>query len=263
MLNRLERQCINWTIPGLIRYLALLFVGVFLLTAINPAFAETLDFNYEKVQNGEYWRLLTFIFAPQIGSLSLIAVLFLVFGTMLMFVFSDGLEEQWGAFRANLFVYWGILSTLTANLLFASAFGLHYGMSGIYLGASILFAFATYNPRYTIMLFMVLPCPIWIIASLTGAGLILSNLRNPYQTLFVLICISNYLVVAIPMLITNSKRRGSARIRRRKFSREFSDKQEAFHTCSTCGANDITHPDKEFRVAKDGNDYCEEHLPKS
>jgi hypothetical protein len=261
MLNQLERQFGSWAIPGLIRYLALLFVGVFLLTAINPAFSETLDFNWPKIQEGEWWRLLSFIFAPQIGSLNAFAVLFMIFGTLLMFSFSDGLEQQWGVFRTNLFVYWGILSTLLANLLFGAIWGAQFSNSGIYLGSSILFAFATYNPRYTLMLFMVIPCPIWIIAAFTGGLMLLGALFNPFKGLFVAICISNYLIIAIPMFLRNSKQRSSTQARRKKFKAYQKTESEAFHTCSVCGANDITHPEKSFRVGKDGEDYCEEHLP--
>ncbi|MGJ8673703.1 hypothetical protein [Rubritalea sp.] len=261
MLNQLERQFGSWAIPGLIRYLALLFVGVFLLSAINPAFSETLDFNWTKITDGEWWRLLSFIFAPQIGSLNAFAVIFMVFGTMLMFSFSDGLEQQWGVFRANLFVYWGILSTLLANILFGAVWDTQFSLSGIYLGASILFAFATYNPKYSLMLFMVIPCPIWIIAALAGVPMLLDAISSPFHGLFVAICISNYLVIAIPMLLRNTKQRSSVKAHRKKFKAYQKDENEAFNTCHTCGANDISNPDKTFRVGKDGKDYCLEHLP--
>ena len=263
LLDQLERKFSRWSIPGLIRYLAILFVGVFLLTAFNPAFAETLDFNYPKIQAGEWWRLFTFIFASQVGSFNWLSILFLFFGTMLMFMFSDGLEQQWGVFRTNLFVYWGIISTLCANLLFAIVFKQPSSMSGIYLASSILFAFATYNPRYTLMLMMFIPCPIWVIAAITGGLMVLGSLGSPLTFLFLAICISNYLFVAIPLFIAHSKNRSSTHTRRKRHASQFSSKREAFHTCHTCGANDITHPDTEFRVAPDGNDYCSDHLPKS
>jgi len=263
LLDQLERKFSQWAIPGLIRYLAILFVGVFLLTAFNPAFAETLDFNYPKILAGEWWRLFTFIFASQVGSFSWISILFLFFGTMLLFLFGDGLEQQWGVFRTNLFVYWGIFSALVANLLLAIVFKQHFSMSAIYLGSSIFFAFATYNPRYTLMLLMIIPCPIWVIAAISGGLMVLGSLSSPLSLLFLAICLSNYLFVAIPMLISHLKNRSSTQNRRKLHARQFSSAREAFHTCHSCGANDITHPDAEFRVSPDGNDYCSDHLPKS
>lgn len=260
LINNLERKFDHWAIPGIIRYLAILFVGVFLMSAFNPDFPATLDFNYPKIIDGEWWRLVTFIFAPQIGSFNPIMLLFLVFGTMLLFSFSDALEEQWGCFRTNLFVLWGFLGTLTANLVYAHFFQTHFGMSGIYLGASILFAFATYNPKFKLMIMMVIPCPIWVIALITGAPILLGMLTNPFHGAYAALCLSNYLVFAAPMLIKGTKNRNATQFRRKKFSREFSNKREAFHTCHNCGANDITHPEEEFRVGSDGNDYCSKHL---
>jgi hypothetical protein len=263
LLDQLERKFSQWAIPGLIRYLTILFVGVFLLTALNPAFADTLDFDYPKILDGEWWRLLTFIFASHVGSFDWLSILFLFFGTMLLFIFGDGLEQQWGVFRTNLFVYWGIISALAANLLLAIVFKQPSSMSAIYLISSIFFAFATYNPRYTLMLMLIIPCPIWVLAALSGGLMVLGTLGSLLSFLFLVICLSNYLFVAIPMFISHLKNRSSTQVRRKLHSRQFSNKQEAFHTCHSCGANEITHPDAEFRVSQDGNDYCTDHLPKS
>lgn len=38
---------------------------------------------------------------------------------------------------------------------------------------------------------------------------------------------------------------------------------EPLHRCVVCKRSDVSNPDLEFRVARDGNDYCTEHLPKS
>lgn len=261
-LNRLERQWGQWAVPGLIRYLAILFVGVFLASAIRPSFTASLDFNYPKILEGEYWRLLSFIFAPQVGSFSGLTLIFLFFGTMLLFAFSDALESQWGTFRTNLYIFFGFLSTLASNLIFAIFFQMQFGLSGVYLAASILFAFALYHPKFTINLFMIIPCPIWIIAAITGASLLMGNLSHPAALIHSLGCLANFLLVAAVTLSQNSKRRAGNSIRKRRFSKEFSqDSDEPFHKCHQCGATDTSHPEREFRVAADGNDYCDEHLP--
>ena len=36
---------------------------------------------------------------------------------------------------------------------------------------------------------------------------------------------------------------------------------EPLHQCAVCQRSDISHPELEFRVARDGNDYCMEHIP--
>jgi len=36
---------------------------------------------------------------------------------------------------------------------------------------------------------------------------------------------------------------------------------EALHRCAHCGATELTNPSLEFRVARDGEEYCLAHLP--
>lgn len=260
ILDTLERRFGRWAIPGLMKYIAILFVGTFLLSAFRPSFVESLDFDYGKILEGEFWRLFTFILAPSAIQLTPLSAIFMFFGTMLLFIFSEALENQWGVFRSNLYIIWGFISSLAANLIFVNTFGYSPGMSGIYLALSILYAFATYNPKFSLLLFFIIPCPIWIIAAFSGFMTIISALSPIHHLLFVLICLSNYLIVVIPILKAGS----SAKIRRSRYeSRQKSSNAEPFHTCSRCGATDISHPEREFRVSsKDGNTYCTEHLPK-
>ncbi|GAA5496823.1 hypothetical protein Rhal01_03009 [Rubritalea halochordaticola] len=263
ILNSFERKFGNWAIPGLIRYLAIIFFGTFLMGAAKPEIVMALDFDFEKIKAGEYWRLFSFILAPKAVAMGPFSAIWAFFGMMLLFIFSDSLEYQWGVFRTNLFVLWGFLSTLAANLIMALVFESSPPMSGIYLGASILFAFATYNPRFTLMLFFVIPCPIWIIAAFTGLIMGLSCLSSAEIAVFTIVALSNYLIVAIPMRFMQARGERSSFKRRRKFkSMAYSRERTPFHSCSACGANDVTHPEKEFRVSQDGNDYCLEHLPK-
>lgn len=263
MLDKLERIFGSWAIPGIIRYLAILFVGVFLMSAYRPAFGEALDFDYPKIVSGEWWRCITFIFASSTGSFNFLSLLFLVFGTLLLFTFSDGLEEQWGVFRTNLFVLWGFMSTLLANWVFAYFLHSSVPMSGVYLGLSIFFAFATFHPKFTLRVLFFIPCPIWVIAVITGVlMLLLPLIGNPLYGGFVLICISNYLVVAIPRLLGSAKQRSQTQMRRQRFENQFSESRKPFHICHVCGANDVDNPEKDFRVGKDGRDYCTDHLPK-
>jgi hypothetical protein len=36
---------------------------------------------------------------------------------------------------------------------------------------------------------------------------------------------------------------------------------EALHRCANCGATELTNPNLEFRVSRDGEEYCLAHLP--
>ncbi len=262
LLNSLERRFGSWAVSGLIRYMAVAFFGVYLLGSVIPNLGSTLNFDWERILAGEIWRPFTFILASQVGSMNPIGILFAFFGMMIMFMFSDGLEEQWGVFRTNLYVLWGWFSALLGAVLMQLFGGQTPPMPGIYLGMSIFFAFSTYNPRCTIMLFLVIPVHIWILAVITGALLIVSLPAHGVGALFILFSLSNYLLVAVPMRIGQSKQQRSGIRRRKQFATSGIPETQAFNTCAVCGATEHSHPDTDFRVGEDGNDYCLEHLPK-
>lgn len=261
-LNTLERRFGSWAIPGLIRYLAVSFFAVYLIGGFIPNLGPTIDFDMERTLAGEVWRPFTFILASYVSGIDPIGILFAFFGMMIMMMFSDGLEQQWGVFRTNLYVFWGWLSALIGASLIAYLGGTVPNMPGIYLGMSIFFAFSTYNPRFTIMLFLVIPTPIWILAAISGVMVALSLLNGGPQALFTIFCLSNYLVVAIPMRMSQAKLQRGNRTRQKKFQAATTSDSEAFNTCAVCGATEKSHPDTDFRVGPDGEDYCLEHLPK-
>jgi membrane associated rhomboid family serine protease len=50
--------------------------------------------------------------------------------------------------------------------------------------------------------------------------------------------------------------------RRKQFKKAVDEaSQEFLHQCHVCRKNEVTHPELDFRVAKDGNEYCMAHLP--
>ena len=61
--------------------------------------------------------------------------------------------------------------------------------------------------------------------------------------------------------------RGQAKVmqavqRRKGFNAKKLPKDEAFHVCAVCGKTEISDPALEFRIGTDGQEYCDEHLPK-
>ena len=42
-----------------------------------------------------------------------------------------------------------------------------------------------------------------------------------------------------------------------------SSEAEPLHKCAVCGATELTDPNLDFRVARDGEEYCMAHLPKA
>src|ERR1700750_1399229 len=68
VLDKLERRLGCIAIPGLLRYVAALSALVFVLYKLDPASLRLLDLNANAVMHGQVWRLVTYIFVPQLGS---------------------------------------------------------------------------------------------------------------------------------------------------------------------------------------------------
>src|SRR5947207_1229821 len=109
-MDKLERRLGFIAVPGLLRYVAALTALVFILFKIDPHYLTLIDLDIDEVKHGQIWRLITYIFIPQLGGLipgwisAAFAVLFLIW-------VGDRLEEAWGPFRLSLFFVIGMIGT--------------------------------------------------------------------------------------------------------------------------------------------------------
>jgi hypothetical protein len=256
-LDRIERR-LGWlSFPGLFRFYVLLGVLAFALSWMRPDLAAILEFDRARIIRGEVWRLVTFLFAQNAaGGFSLLAVVFLYFAVIIGFLINDSLEGVWGAFRMSMFLYTGFVSLLLANLLLPAV-----AWSGGMFYTSAFFAFATHFPRYEFLLFFILPVQVRFLAWIGAAGLVLSAISQPATIPFILAAFLNYfLFVALPFL-RDRRSMAEAAVRRRKFKRASEPEAESFHRCEVCGRTEKDPAGLEFRVGRDGREYCTEHLP--
>lgn len=120
-MDKLERRLGFLAVPGLLRYVAALTALVFILYKIDPHYLPLIDLNVDSIRHGQVWRLITYIFVPQIGSLlpdwvnAAFAVIFLIW-------VGDRLEEAWGAFRLTMFFLVGMIGTTIAAVVFGATF---------------------------------------------------------------------------------------------------------------------------------------------
>jgi membrane associated rhomboid family serine protease len=121
-------------------------------------FTDALLLNVEKVMHGEVWRLLTYAFLHDPHS-----IMHILFNMLFLFWFGRQVEDHLGS-REFLTFY--LVSAVLGGLVFTAAqlAGLH--RSGLALGASgavmaVGVLAALYNPRQTILLFFLIPIPIW------------------------------------------------------------------------------------------------------
>ena len=251
LLDSLERRFGRFAIPGLIRIVAGFNALVFVLARLNPQFVQMLDLDRSAILHGQVWRLVTYIFIPTTNS-----PIWIVFVLLFLWFIGEGLERAWGAFRLNLFYLIGMIGTTIAAFFFGSNF------SNTMLNASLFFAFARFYPEEVIYVFFVLPVKVkwlaWISAALLLFGFVTSP--NAYR-MAVIASLANYIIFFGPEIVRAARHRHETATRRRRFDDRSRPDEEALHHCATCGATELTNPNLEFRVARDGEEYCLAHLP--
>lgn len=256
ILDKLERRVGFIAIPGLFRYIAALTAVVFVLYKVDPRYLLLIDLDIDLVRQGQVWRLVSYIFIPQLGGFfpdwlnAAFTVLFLIW-------VGDRLEEAWGAFRTTLFFLIGMLGTTIAAVVFGARF------SNTMLYSSVFFAFARFYPDIVIFFMYILPLKVkwiaWIYAALLLFQFVVGNMALRSA---IIVAFANYILFFGRDIFNEVRQRREISDRKEKFEAATRRTDvEPLHTCAVCGATELTDPNLEFRVSRDGEEYCIPHLP--
>lgn len=256
--DKLERRFGFLAIPGLLRYVAAFSALVFIFYKFDPHYLSLIDLDPDAVRHGQVWRLVSYIFIPQLGSLiptpdwfnAAFYILFLIW-------VGDRLEQAWGSFRLNLFFVIGMIGTTIAAFFFGTQF------SNAMLVSSIFFAFARFYPEVVIYFAYILPLKVkwmaWGYAAILCWKFAFGSMA--FRSAMI-VALANYLIFFGRDLFHEAKQRHDVSSRRERFESDVrSASDEPLHRCKTCGRTELTDPDLDFRVARDGEEYCMEHLP--
>jgi hypothetical protein len=253
-IDYLEKRFERFAIPHLLRYVALLNGLAFVLSKLKPGFLGMLQLDAAAVLKGEVWRLVSHIFVPSIGGLLpdwIGAGLYL----LLLVWLGDGLEEAMGSFRTTLYYAIGLVGTAVA------AFLAEEGVGGAFLTNSLFFAYAMFFPDRQILVFFVIPAKMkwlaWLDVFLLGFLLFTSGwgVRAGVVASF-----ANFILFFAPAVLGARRRQREQRERFEKFAATLQE-VETLHKCVKCGRTEVAAPELEFRVGRDGEEYCTEHLP--
>ena len=251
LLDKLERRLGFLAIPGLIRIVIGFNVLVFVLVWLNPDFRFVLNLDPARIRHGEVWRLITYIFLPQTFS-----PFFLLMALWFLWFIGEGLEQAWGPFRVTLYFFVGMIGTTVAAFFFGSDF------SNVMLFASLFFAFARFYPDQVIYILFILPAKIKWIAWAWALILLFGFVRNTNSYRAALLAaFANYFIFFGPEFFRAARHRQEVSSRRQRFEGDSKRETESLHKCAACGATELTDPNLDFRVARDGEEYCVPHLP--
>ncbi|MCX6936255.1 MAG: hypothetical protein NTZ01_08745, partial [Verrucomicrobia bacterium] len=146
----LEQHLGRWAVPYLTRGLVAMNAAAWILNLSSPGFSSILKLEPSLVVQGEFWRLLTFLFVPPSSAHPIFLLLFLWF----LWSIGDALEATWGSFHLNLFLLIGVLSVITVAFVGPSA-----PVNPFYLHNSLFLAFATTLPDQKVFFFPI-PVPL-------------------------------------------------------------------------------------------------------
>lgn len=251
VINDLEKRFGNFALPRVLRWIAGFQVLSWALSLISPEFLDWIIFDRNAILSGQIWRLVTWVLFPASSF-----VLFVIIAALFMFFINDSIESEWDSFRLNLYVF-GTLICLSLAGLMPVADGAGLLLNSIFYSA-IFLAFASLFPNQVIHLFGIIPIKAKWLGWANGAFLGAIVLTNPFiVTLIVLIGMMPYFLTFVPGFIASYRQQTRVAVRRHRFEKEASI-SDAFHDCETCGATEKTHPERDFRVAADGNEYCSE-----
>lgn len=296
-LNKLERKFGRFAIPDLIRYMVVIYcLGAALGFASELGIIDSnfyynyFALNMDAVFHGQVWRLFTYLLEPYgfgTGGSFVFNLIFFFIKVNLFFMFGRSLEQVWGTFRFNLYIFTGfILNIIAALVMYLSPLHFEIYASGFeYIYWAMFFAFALYNPDMEFLLYFVLPIKVKWLAIADGVFLgysIFDNLRNGMiymangyimygqiylsMALAIVIAMANFLVF---FFATRDYRRIRPKeVKRRKnFQKQMHHRNTytdgARHRCAICGRTDLDAPELDFRFCSkcEGNyEYCSEHL---
>jgi membrane associated rhomboid family serine protease len=157
LLARLERRFGRFAIERLTTFIVGGMAIVFVLAYAKPELLGYLTLDPARALK-EPWRFITYFFIP--SSMQLVWILFSLYWTWLV---GTNLENEWGAFKLNVYYLIGALGTTVAAWLTGMPQG------NFWLNTSLFFAFATVFPNYEILLFFVVPIRVKWLALLTLA----------------------------------------------------------------------------------------------
>ena len=180
-------------------------------------------------------------------------VFFAFFAWYLFWLMGSALENTWGTFRYNLYLWTGWVATIVAALATNQP-----ATTNMYLQMSVFLAFAYLFPNFEILIFFILPVKVKWLALLTWLGYGYMCIVGTWQMrLGVLAATGNYLLFFgrdIWLTMRHQKRRMARDVDR--ISRQ-AGKAEPRHRCHVCGRDSDAHPELDFRYcSKCAGDYC-------
>lgn len=285
-MNKLERKIGKYAIKHLIVYILAAYVVGYLfyfmdVLGVFPGIYSLLEMDPAAICRGQVWRLFTWVCTnPQSPNL------FLIFMFILYYWIGNTLENIWGTFRYNVFIFMGIILMTIGPMLIYLFTGLMGGFehalslsaSTYYLNFTSFLAFATIFPNQQVYFMFIIPIKMKWLAIIDVAFLAIRVVQMAMLAITVpsysVFCISSIVSILLSVAnfiiyffaTRNYKRVSPKEIKRkRKYHKQVKEAtaRGTRHYCAVCGRTEVTNPELQFRFCskcKGNLEYCNEHL---
>lgn len=169
-LQKLDRKFGRFAIRNLMLLIVCGMGIVFLMDLSSPVYvSQLLVFDKVEIMNGQFWRIISFIFIPPDSS-----IIFIVISLYFYWLLGSSLENEWGSFKFNIFYLCGIIETIIAGTITGYA-------TNMFVNLSLFFAFAILFPNYQILLFFILPIKVKYLALIDAVFFIYMFINATWQ----------------------------------------------------------------------------------
>ncbi len=277
-LNKLERKFGRFAITGLMRYISILFfIGVLVGSFMPLVYFHYLSLDFAQIAKGQVWRLFTFIIPVS----SFRGILFLAIMIYFYYIIGNALENAWGAFRFNLYVFSGIIFNMIADFITFLIVGQSNPVSSLNVVCSTLFfAYAAMYPDMQFLFYFIIPIKAKYLAMFQGAVYIFNIIgyitsKQFYLIIPLVVSLANFLIFFFTTRnynrISPGEYKRKAAYRKQVHEAKSQGNVSQFqgrnvitrHKCAVCGRTELDNEQLEFRFCSkcDGNyEYCMDHL---
>lgn len=268
-MNKWERKFGRYAIQGLMKYVIACYIIGYVIEYAMPSFLSYITLEpYLIFHQGQIWRLISWVLIPPSRS----NIIFVIIMLVLYYQLGTALEQTWGAFRFNLYIFGGVIFTIVGALILYLIVGVNTpvmigtAFSTYYINMTIFLAFAVCYPDTRVMLYFLIPIKMkWmaiVYGVLIGYEFVVSGWAGRVA---IFASVLNFIIF---FLMTRNLRTISPKeIRRKKnFKRQVHQPRgngTSIHKCAVCGRTELDNPDLQFRYCSKcrGNfEYCQDHL---
>jgi len=171
-MDKLHRKFGKYAVYNLQKYLIFAYTFGVVFDLIGIDVSGLLGFSMDAILHGQIWRLVTWIFCGEGGSIISLLFIYCVYSM------AQSFEQMVGTFRMNVYLIGGMLWNLFGAILV-------YGLTALLLGQGIsvnlsnyevlftlFMAFALCMPEATVLLYFIIPIKMKWMLAIYAAGIV-------------------------------------------------------------------------------------------